>query len=127
MAQRKMKGERRKDPRVKRGQHSHGYVLSGGVPWPELGDGTPWADSITRVTHRELPEETGTLQWVEWCHPGGDRMPDAERTVKATKTRPERARPGEWWCVVSWDRRDEHDSLMVRHPLKNVVPLDAQA
>ena len=35
---------------------------------------------------RELTHETGTLQSVEWCHPGGEYMPS--RMKAATKTKP---------------------------------------
>lgn len=125
MGHRYQKGARRMNPGDKPKGGGHGqYVLSGGIPWPELGDGTPWCDGLTRVTHAELTQETGTLQWVEWCHPDGERMPDGQREKvrKATKTLPERreTNPGAWWAVVSWDRRDQHDSLMARHPLMNL-------
>lgn len=101
-------------------QHD-GYRLAGGIPWPRYGDGEDYTDAHRRVRHLELTEERGTVQWLEWCHPGGERMEDSQRTFKATKSRPERARPGEWWAVVSWEGRDaKREPLTARHPLKNL-------
>ena len=100
-----------------------GYVLSGGVPWPRFADGTEYADRLNRVRHLEAGE-AGTLQWVEWCHPDGERMVKTETVKKATKTLPERRTPitGAWYAVVSWDRRDQPDSLPVRTPLESLTP-----
>lgn len=104
-----------------RGKRKDTWTLAGGVPWPELGDGTPWTDSLTRVRHAELEQEVGKLQWVEWTHPDGSYMP--VRSGKPTKGHPEgKPHPGVWMAVVTWDRRDQMDSLTARHPLVNLLP-----
>lgn len=107
-----------------RGTNRDRYQLSGGIPWPTLGDGAPYVlkgdNQPFRVRHADLPEETGQIQWVEWCHPDGEYMPD--RMVSATKTKEAKAKPGAWWCVVAWDGRDEpgREPILARHPLVNL-------
>ena len=127
MSHRYQKGSKRPPAEAHRarrdkGQPKGGYTLSGGVPWPTLGDGTPYVlpgkSQPFRVRHAELEKETGTLQWVEWCHPDGSHMPDLDRHTKA---RTPKLRPGGWWAVVAWDSRDQHDSITARHPLENLV------
>lgn len=105
-----------------------GYVLSGGIPWPEFADGTPYADRFTRVRHTELPpEHEGRLQSVEWCHPDGSHMPDGKRSKPATKTRGETTNPGAWYAIVSWDERDRHPEVRARVALAHLVPIHPPA
>lgn len=118
MGHRYAKGSRRPGPTDNPGRHAgdKGYQLSGGVPWPELGDATPYADAIQRVVHLETGE-AGTLRSVEWATPEGAFMhPDARHT----KTKTPRLNPGAWWGVVSWDNRETWE-----FPLKTRQPLDA--
>lgn len=108
------------------------YQLHGGIPWPELGDGTPYvlngsgeflalyapAGARPRSTERHW---VGRVQTVAWCHPDGTYMAGDEQTTKATKTKPSVTRPGAWWAVVSWDRRDEPDAPPSRVPLADLA------
>jgi len=95
------------------------YRLSGGVPWPELGDGTAYLPEM-RVQHADYPDFVGKIQWTEWRGPDGEYLP--ERTKKATKTKPERPIEGaEWYGVVSWDRPDDPERPLTRLPLKVLV------
>lgn len=102
------------------------YTLSGGIPWPTLGDGAPYVlkgdNAPVRVRHADLTHETGTLQWVEWCHPDGSYMP-GDRMKAATKTKAAEPKPGAWWGVVAWDGRDEpgREPILARHPLRNLA------
>jgi hypothetical protein len=107
-----------------RGRRSDGYQLGGDVPWPVLGDGTEWADALVRVQHKHVPEWTGRLQSVEWCHPDGSYMKERGRTMAATKTKGERYIPhaGEWYGQVSWDRKDDPDRPTTRQKLAALVP-----
>lgn len=100
-------------PPHKRGRHETQYQLAGSVPWPELGDGTPYTAAVVRVRHREFPDWVGRLQWTEFRGPEGEYL--KERTKPATATRPERPIEGaEWYAVVSWDNPDDPDRPMAR-------------
>ncbi len=124
-AGRNLRGGRKSAPKARsKPGPAKGYMIGGTVPWPEFGDGTPWTDALDRVRHTELTEEVGKLQWVEWCHPDGTHMASRDKVYAATKTRPGRVEPypGDWFAVVTWDRRDQHDSLMARHLLTHLVP-----
>lgn len=91
------------------------YNLAGGVPWPELGDGTSYLPGL-RVRHRDFPDWVGKVQWTEFRGPDGEHL--KERTKPATKTRQEAAIEGaEWYAVVSWDNPDEPDRPLTRLPM----------
>lgn len=122
MGHRYQKGSKPPDGHQRdRGKPGREYVLQGGIPWPELGCGTPYVlgpGGVSKVSHVDRPKEEGVISWVEWCHPDGAHMPDGARMTKAKTPR---LREGAWWAVVSWDRRDHHDALTARHPLAHLV------
>lgn len=79
MGHRYQKGSRRPKPgEAPKGKARQSpYVCTGTIPWPELGDGTPWREGLVKVTHPEVPGEVGRLQAVEW-------------------------HDGEWTALVAW-------------------------
>lgn len=108
-------------PNHKQGRNT-GYQLGGGVPWPTMGDGTPYTAALERVRHRDFPDWVGRLQWTEFRGADGEHLGD-KRTKPATKTKPERVVEGaEWYGVVSWDNPDEPDRPLTRLPLGRLEP-----
>lgn len=104
MGHRYQKGSKRPDPKVKRdrGRAGKEYVPQGAIPWPELGDGTPWTQDLTLVRHPEAPGETGHLVRLEWA--------------------------GGWWAIVHWPAagrmKPETDARMA---LANLLPAEPGA
>lgn len=91
------------------------YQLQGGVPWPELGDGTSYIPGL-RVRHMEFPDWVGKVQWSEYRGADGEHL--EKRTQPATKTRQERPIAGaDWYAVVSWDNPDDPDRPLTRLPM----------
>ena len=84
----------------------------GDVPWPELGDGTPYTPAIARVVLKEDPTWAGRIQWTRWSNPDGSYMKEREDVKAATKTLPERRslKEGAWFATVSWDNADDFAS-----------------
>ncbi len=89
-------------------------TLHGGIPWPSLGDGTPYCDQKgLRVRHTEAPDNVGALGYVEWCTPEGAYMTGERHTAKGPK-------PGAWFAVVSWDGRDPLPAIKARVELTHL-------
>lgn len=102
--------------RTQRQAQGRSYQLAGGVPWPELGDGTPYIPEM-RVRHRDYPDFVGKVQWSEYRDADGNHL--KERTKPATKTKGERPVEGAaWWAVVAWDKPDDPDRPLTRLPMK---------
>lgn len=104
--------------RQKGSSYGKGYKLDGAIPWPELGDGTPYLPGM-RVAHHQLTDERGTIQWVKWSDSEGNVIEPGKRLDKRGN-----ATPGEWWAVVSWEsRRPTHppEDPLVRLPLAHLI------
>jgi hypothetical protein len=96
------------------------YRLHGDIPWPELGDGTPYVldgHTVWSVTLPDHPEETGFIQWVEWSDLDGMYVPGLSVNKRG------QAKPGQWMAVVNWDSRAHHEAVKARHPLAHLVPI----
>lgn len=99
MGHRYQKGSRRPDPTAHRdkGKRDGTYQPRGAIPWPELGDGTPWTERVTKVRHPDAPGETGHLVRLEW--------------------------EGGWWAIVHWPKAGRlRPEMTARIPLANLLP-----